>query len=326
MEDDMELVTTTIPSPAGTPGDLVALKEQAEALALRSKAASTAERYATCWKTFTAFCDSHGLPYLPADVRVVVLFLTSLVNGGKALATIMSHVAAIKHYHQLGRRDFDAEHPLLAEVMAGIRRTVGKAQRGSDALLPDDLRKLVDSCPATLVGLRDRALLLLGFAGAFRQSEIRSLEVSDLSETDEGLVVFLRRSKTDQEGEGAEVAIPFAKDSNLCPILALRKWLAAAKITEGPIFRGMRKGDKVTASALSEEGVRQLVMRAVEAAGLEGKITPHSLRAGFCTAAAMNGASIEKIARHSRHAKLDTTAKYIRIANRFKDHAGDGLL
>jgi len=305
---------------------LATLAEDTINFARADKAEKTLTVYTACWNVFTGFCATYGLAVTPPDVRTVTMFLTSLEKQGKALSTIHNHLSAIKYF--LGRQGqpLNAEDPLLLSVIEGITRKLGSAQVGSDAVLPSDLRALVNTCPGTVTGLRDRAIMLLGFAGAFRRSEMTSLVVEDLTFVDEGLVILLRRSKTDQHGHGMEKAIPFAQDLTLCPVRALRTWLSAAGITEGPLFRRVRKNGLVGSDALSDESVRLIVTGAAKAAGIEGKITPHSLRAGFCTAAALNNVDLARIGKHVGHASVQTTMRYVRIAERFKDHAGAGLL
>lgn len=308
------------------PSSLNTLVEDTIGFVKGSRAENTINRYHSYWKAFTAFCAEHGLDAMPADLRTVAVYLTSLAKGGKAMSTVQGHLAALKFAHERRGEALDTEAPIISEVMAGIRRTLGTAQHGSDAVLPEDLRALVAACETGKVGLRDRALLLVGFAGGFRRSELTALTVADIEWVDQGMVLLLRRSKTDQEGRGMEKAIPFASDEGLCPVRSLKAWLSAAGITEGPLFRRVRKNGLVGAEALAEHSVYRIVVALVEAAGLSGKITPHSLRAGFATAALLNGAQVTRVAKHLGHRSIQTTMKYDRVADRFRDHAGEGLL
>jgi site-specific recombinase XerD len=184
---------------------------------------------------------------------------------------------------------------------------------------------MVRGCPDTLAGKRDRALLLLGFAGAFRRSELMALDVQHLTESDEGLRVLIAASKTDQDGEGATVAI--ARGTEACPVRAVREWLDAAGIESGPIFRPINKAGVVGAQRLTDQSVALIVKAYAGHAGLDAKLfAGHSLRAGFLTSAAGNGASIFKMMDVSRHKSVDTLRGYVRDAELFKDHAGAGLL
>jgi integrase len=181
------------------------------------------------------------------------------------------------------------------------------------------------AAPERIKGLRDRALLLLGFGGAFRRSELVALDVADIEETDEGLRVTIRRSKTDQEGMGVTIAI--ARGGAYCPVRAVRAWLDAAGITEGPVFRPVRKGGKVRDQRLSAKSVCDLVKAYADQVGLDGAaFGAHSLRSGFLTSAARRGASIFKMRDVSRHKSMDVLQTYVRDADLFRDHAGAGLL
>jgi site-specific recombinase XerD len=184
---------------------------------------------------------------------------------------------------------------------------------------------MLEQVPDSLQGCRDRAILLLGFAGAFRRSELSQLLVSDLEEVPAGLRVHIRKSKTDQEGEGQ--IVPILKGSQACPVEAVNTWLGKAKITKGPVFRRFGKGGRIFETALTPQSIGQLVKKYAGKAGFNPEeYAGHSLRSGFLTSAAMNGASIFKMMDISRHKSMDTLKGYIRLADEFKDHAGEGLL
>jgi len=179
--------------------------------------------------------------------------------------------------------------------------------------------------PERLIGFRDRALVLLGFAGAFRRSELVALNVCDIEESDEGLRIRISRSKTDQEGQGVTIAV--VTGSVACPVVALNAWLRAAGIEDGPLFRPVTKGGKVSAARLQSKTVATIVKRHAKALGLDARtFGGHSLRAGFLTSAAARGASIFKMMDVSRHKSVDTLRGYVRDAELFRDHAGAGLL
>jgi site-specific recombinase XerD len=184
---------------------------------------------------------------------------------------------------------------------------------------------MVALAPESLKGLRDRALLLLGFAGAFRRSELVALDVADIVETGTGLLVTIRRSKTDQDGEGVTIAI--ARGDVACPVRAVREWLDAAGIESGPIFRPINKASTVAAEQLTDQSVANIVKAYAGLAGYDASLfSGHSLRSGFLTSAAAKGASIFKMMDVSRHKSVDTLRGYVRDAELFKDHAGAGLL
>jgi integrase len=192
-------------------------------------------------------------------------------------------------------------------------------------VLAEQARAMADAAPANLKGLRDRALLLLGFAGAFRRSELVALDVADLQETDDGFRVLIRRSKTDQEGHGVMIAI--VRGHHACPVKAVKAWLLAAGITEGPLFRPVANGGRLSNQRLIDKIVCDLVKAYASRLGLkEADFGAHSLRAGFLTSAARRGASVFKMRDVSRHKSMDVLQAYVRDADLFKDHAGIGLL
>jgi integrase len=197
------------------------------------------------------------------------------------------------------------------------RRTIGTAQQGKDALLTSDIRKMIDHCPSGLRGARDRALLLVGFAGAFRRSELAALEVADLKFTAEGLVIDLRRSKTDQEAKGREVGIPFGADELTCPVRSLKAWLTRANIELGPVFRSVGKNGRLSQFPLAPDSVAWIIRQAARRAGLAGDISGHSLRSGHVTTAARAGVPELVIMRQTGHRSVTTLRKYIRKGELF---------
>jgi integrase len=210
-------------------------------------------------------------------------------------------------------------------VLGGIRRTIGAAREGKAPAIADVLKQMLALCPDTLAGKRDRALLALGFAGAFRRSELVALEVADLTETPDGLRVAIRRSKTGQEGQGTEVAI--LRGCRLRPVEAVQAWLAAAELCDGPVSREVKKGGRVRAAPLTPHSAAQIVKRYAKRAGFDPvQFAVRSLRSGFLTSAAEAGASVFKMIEVSRHKSLDTLRGYVRRVDLFKEHAGAAFL
>jgi len=286
---------------------------------------STRRAYRADMTIFVAWCDGRGLPPLPSAPGTVALFLSAEADAGVKPSTITRRLAAIKFAHEAAGLDSPTVHKDVVAVMRGIRREKGNAPVKKRAATAEVVKEMVRNCPDTLTGKRDRALLLLGFAGAFRRSELVALEVSDLEEVNGGLRVTIRKSKTDQEGAGQVIAVP--RGGLFCPVQAVLDWLGAAGIDAGPVFRGVGKGGRVGAGALSDKSVADLVKSYAGKIGLDGaEFGAHSLRAGFVTSAAEGGASIFKMAEVSRHKSTDVLAGYVRSANLFKDHAGAGLL
>jgi integrase len=235
-------------------------------------------------------------------------------------------VAAIRYAHKAAGHGPPTNRETVKAVMRGIRRTIGAAPDQKAPATSDRIAEMVAHCPDTLTGRRDRALLLLGFAGAFRRSELMALTVADLIEVEGGLRVMIRRSKTDQEGQhGQEIAIPAG--GRLRPVEAVQAWLAAAGITKGPVFHPITKGGRIMPGALSDRSVANIVKAHAVRANLDPtEFSGHSLRSGFLTSAAEAGANVFKMMEVSRHKSVDTLRGYVRRADLFKDHAGASFL
>jgi integrase len=257
----------------------------------------------------------------------VALYLTDRAATLRT-SSLARRLTTINRAHQAGGYPSPAtmQNAVLSEVWKGIRRSKGTAQEGKKPLLTSDLRRILAELPYNLSGARDRALLLVGFAGGFRRSELAGLRVEDLENTPEGLILRLRRSKTDPEGQGRPVALPYGSDPQTCPVRALRSWLEQARITAGPLFRAIGRLGAVSEQPLHADSVAYLVKRAAGRAGLETvDYAGHSLRAGLATQAAMNGASELAIMKQTGHRSLATVRKYIREGTLFRDNAAGKL-
>jgi site-specific recombinase XerD len=293
--------------------------------AAAEKAAATRAAYASDWRDFAAWAALRGATALPAHAGMVAAYLSHLASTGRKASTIGRRAAAIAYRHKLAGYEPPTSQEGVRAVLRGIRRTLGAAREGKAPATADILTAMLALCPATLVGYRDRALLALGFAGAFRRSELVALEVADLSEVPDGLRVRIRRSKTDQEGEGAEIAIP--RGYRLRPVEAVQTWLDSAGITEGPVFRPVAKGGRLQDAPLTPHSAAQIVKRYAERAGLDPTAyAGHSLRSGFLTSAAEAGASVFKMTEVSRHKSVDVLRGYVRRADLFREHAGAAFL
>jgi len=217
-------------------------------------------------------------------------------------------------------------HAVVSETLKGIRRTIGTAQTGKLPLLTADLQKLLAHVPDNLAGVRDRALLLVGFAGAFRRSELAALDVEQLEFNSDGLVVLLDFSKTDPEGKGERVAIPFGSHHATCPVRALKKWLADARFESGPLLRAVNRHGRVSVEGLRGNSIAAIVKRACRTAGYNAKeFAGHSLRAGLATQAAANGVPERLIMRQTRHCSVTTLRRYIRQGSLFRETAAAKL-
>jgi integrase len=246
-----------------------------------------------------------------------------------APATIARRLASISKAHQAAgfeNSPTSTEHFVVGEVLKGARRTLGVAQKCKDPLLLNDILRLLAACPNNLLGLRDRALILTGFAGAFRRSELCAMAVSDLSFSDSGLVINVPRSKADQEQAGEKVAIPFGEHEATCPIKALRDWLDAANVTEGSVFRAVDHYNKVSATGLHRDSIAEILKTAATRAGINAtNIAGHSVRAGMATQAALNGSSERAIAKTTRHKSRRVLRQYIRPGEMFRENASANL-
>jgi site-specific recombinase XerD len=311
-------IAENLPSALGA--DLAAAVDLAKA----EKAASTRKAYGTDFRIFKAWCDARGVAALPAAPETVAAYLAAQAATSKA-STLSRRVAAIRYAHKLAGLALPTDAEGVKATMRGIRRTYGSAMVRKAPAVAGKMLRMVATAPDKLVGLRDRALLLIGFGGALRRSELVALDVADIAETETGLLVTIRGSKTDQERAGATIAI--ARGNVACPAKALRKWLAAADIEAGPLFRPINKAGTVAASRLTCRSVANIVKTYAERAGFDAStFSGHSLRAGFLTSAAGKGASIFKMMDVSRHKSVDTLRGYVRDSELFKDHAGSGLL
>jgi integrase len=306
---------------------LAPLVDRAQGYASDARASQTLRAYARDWRAFVAWCAGKGIASLPSTPAAVAVYLATLADAGKRVPTIDRALAAIAHAHRSSGHEWRKGAPAITEVLSGIRRRIGVAQRKMTPIVDADLRALVGSLSTHAIGVRDRALITLGWFGAFRRSEIVALTVSDVTFTHEGLIVALRRSKTDQEGRGLEKGIPYAGDAALCPVRALRAWLDIAQISDGALFRSVNRGGAVGVKGLSDKAVSRIVKRAATAAGLDAKkFAGHSLRAGFATAAAMKGKSLDAIMRQTGHRSERVARGYIRHATLFIDNAASGLV
>jgi integrase len=258
---------------------------------------------------------------LPASADTVALYAAALAETAR-VSTLTRRMSSIAQAHQLAGFASPTHDARVRTVMAGIRRVKGIAQQGKKPVLTEDLRRMIGQLPDTLQGARDRALLLVGFAGAFRRSELVGLDLEDVEFNREGLVVAVRRSKTDPEGQGRRVGVPYGAHAETCPVRALRQWLDLLDARSGPLFRRIDRHGHIGAGRLSDRAVALIVKRAAEAAGLDAAgLAGHSLRAGLATSAAAAGVSERAIMAQTGHRSLATVRKYIREGSLFLENA-----
>ncbi len=295
--------------------------EKAREYVQQSKAANTARAYRSDWQQFQSWCEAHQLVALPAAAETVAMYITDLAESCR-VSTIQRRMVSISQAHHAAGHETPIKDAKVRAVWKGIRRARGTAQQGKAPTTTAEVKAMADRLPDTLMGIRDRAMLLLGFAGAFRRSELVSLDVADVAFTREGMVITLRRSKTDQEGAGYKKGIPFGSNFLTCPVRALQDWLRAAAISDGPLFRPVNRHGQLLTGRLSDRGVARMVKRTAAAAGLDpANYSGHSLRAGLATAAAMNGVSERAIMGQTGHRSVAMVRRYIRDANLFRENA-----
>ena len=303
------------------------LVESARDYAAHAKAPRTRRAYRQAFQRFAAWTEAQGVQPLPASSETVALYLTALAQAGRKVSTLELALAAVSQAHKAAGFDSPRPSAVVHEVMRGIRRTLGVAPRQAAPVLVSDLRAMLHALPDGLLGLRDRALLLLGFAGAFRRLELVGLDVEDVAFVADGLEVALKRSKTDQEGEGRKIGIPFGSSPATCPVRSLIAWTEAAGITSGPLFREVTRHGKVGTTPLSDKTVARVVKRTAQRASLDpSRFSGHSLRAGLATAAAKAGKTERAIMAQTGHRSVTMVRRYIRDASLFAENAAAGLL
>jgi site-specific recombinase XerD len=322
------MTTNELMTQAGTDHQLPAhtkLDELAKNYVRQSLSPSTRKFYRIDFGIFTAWCESLSLIPLPASSATVARFLAIQASQGIKPATLIRRLAAIRMAHEVQGHDNPTNHKGVKAVIKGIKREKGVAQHKKAPATAERIASMIAHCPDTLIGLRDKALLLLGFAGAFRRSELVALTINDIERTPEGIKVTIRKSKTDQEGQGQAVAI--LNGTCFRVVDELMRWLYAANITDGYLFRPIKKGGKVQPMVLTDRSVAIIVKRYASKAGLiANDFSGHSLRSGFITSGAQAGADLFKLMEVSRHKKPETVLGYVRESKLFENHAGEKFL
>jgi site-specific recombinase XerD len=287
-----------------------------------AKAPSTHVAYKGDFRVFSEWCEANHLSSMPSNSPTVCLFLTNEASQGRAWSTIARRVVAINQAHKAaGIFDSPASrrNPIVSATLKGIRRTLGAAPKHTKApLIADGIRALVAGCPTTLLGLRDRSLCLLGFSAGLRCDSLARLDVSDITNRahGEGIAVMLVKSKTDQDGAGQVVNIPFGTEAETCPVLALRAWLSAAKILgHGPIYRAVDRWGNVSPHGLNTDSISRIIRTAAERAGLPNPsdFGGRSLRSGLVTQCAISGVSPFVTMETTQHKSLAVLRLYARL-------------
>tara|TARA_X000001036_G_scaffold436892_1_gene480960 strand:- start:3160 stop:4113 length:954 start_codon:yes stop_codon:yes gene_type:complete len=290
-----------------------------------SKANNTLRAYKSDFKDFGAFCAKHGFNSIPTEPKVVSLYLTHLSNTSKT-STLRRRLVSIGVVHKLKGHYLDTKHPVIIENLMGIKRKKGSIQIGKKPILINHLKQIINTIDEQktekIKKLRDRTLILIGFGGGFRRTELISIDHEDIDLVEEGVKITLRRSKTDQFGEGHVKGLPYFTNEKYCPVTSLKNWLNLSKIKTGPIFRRFSKGSTLTNHRLTDQSVVLIIKNYLKLAGIENKnFSGHSLRSGFATVAAESGADERSIMAMTGHKTTQMVRRYIREANIFKNNA-----
>jgi len=277
-----------------------------------SKAANTLRAYKADYKDFARFCINHGFKSMPSEPKIISLYLTHLSQSSK-FSTLKRRLASISVIHRLSGHYVDTKHPLITENLMGIKRVKGSYQKAKKPILINDLKLIVnviDKEKNEERKTRNRALILVGFAGGFRRSELVAIMFEDIDFVPEGVKIFIKRSKTDQSGEGMTKGIPYFSNSNYCPVSSLKNWIKKSEIKSGRIFN------------MSDKSVAIAIKKYTAIAGLDSnKYSGHSLRSGFATSAAELGAEERSIMAMTGHKTTQMVRRYIQEANLFKNNA-----
>jgi site-specific recombinase XerD len=291
-----------------------------------SKAPNTIRAYKSDFNDFRLFCAKNGFRSIPSEPKVVSLYLTNLSTNQAKMSTLKRRLVSIGVIHKLKGHYLDTKHPSIIENIMGIKRRKGSIQIGKKPLLINDLKLLINVIDQEnnkdIKKLRDRSLILIGFSGGFRRNEIVSLDYDDLDFVEEGLKIQIRRSKTDQFGEGSIKALPYFDNSRYCPVTSLKSWIEISKIKSGPLFRRFIKGSKISENRLTDQTVALLIKNYLQLAGIDSKnYSGHSLRSGFATSAAEAGVEERSIMAMTGHKSAEMVRRYIKEANLFKNNA-----
>jgi len=306
--------------------DLKALQEETLLNLQSSKAKNTVRAYKSDFNDFGLFCAQNGFKSLPSEPKIVSLYLTYLSTKEAKMSTLKRRLVSIGVIHKLKGHYLDTKHPSIIENIMGIKRRKGTIQKSKKPLLINLLKELINVIDEQknedIKKLRDRSIILIGFSGGFRRNEIVSLDYDDLDFVEEGLKIQIKRSKTDQFGEGSVKALPYFNSSKYCPVISLKNWIEISRIDSGPLFRRFVKGSKLSKSRLTDQTVALLIKKYLNLAGINSKnYSGHSLRSGFATSAAESGAEERSIMAMTGHKSTDMVRRYIKEANLFKNNA-----
>ena len=306
--------------------DINALKKETLLNLQSSKSINTVRAYKSDFTDFSLFCAKNGFKSLPSEPKIVSLYLTYLSTKEVKMSTLKRRLVSIGVIHKLKGHYLDTKHPAIIENIMGIKRRKGSIQKGKKPLLINSLKQIIDVIDQQkkeeIKKIRDRSIILIGFSGGFRRNEIVSLDFDDLDFVSEGLKINIKRSKTDQFGEGFTKALPYFDSSQYCPVVSLRNWLEISRIKSGSVFRRFIKGSKLSENRLTDQTVALLIKEYLSMLGIDTKnYSGHSLRSGFATSAAESGVEERNIMAMTGHKSTEMVRRYIKDANLFKNNA-----
>jgi site-specific recombinase XerD len=306
--------------------DIKALQDQTLNNLRSSKANNTIRAYRSDFKDFSVFCAKNSLKSLPTDSKIVALYLTYLSSKGVKISTLKRRLVSLGVIHKLKGHYLDTKHPIIIENLMGIKRKIGSFQQGKKPILINQLKSIINVIDnektKEIKKIRDKTLILIGFGGGFRRTELVSIDCNDIELVSEGAKIIVRRSKTDQFGEGMVKGLPYFSNQNYCPVMHLKKWLELSNIKSGPLFRRFSKSYKLSKNRLTDQSVALLLKKYLDIAGIENKnYSGHSLRSGFATVSAESGADERSIMAMTGHKTTQMVRRYIKEANLFKNNA-----
>ena len=306
--------------------DIKALQEETLLNLQNSKAINTVRAYKSDFNDFGIFCARNGFKSLPSDPKIVSLYLTHLSTKDAKISTLKRRLVSIGVIHKLKGHYLDTKHPSIIENIMGIKRRKGSIQKAKKPILIKSLKLIIDAIDQQnkqeIKKFRDRSIILIGFSGGFRRNEIVSLDYDDLDFVPEGLKINIKRSKTDQFGEGFTKALPYFDNIQYCPVLSLKNWIQVSNINSGPLFRRFSRGSKLSENRLTDQTVALLIKKYLGLAGIDNKnYSGHSLRSGFATSAAESGVEERSIMAMTGHKSTEMVRRYIKEANLFKNNA-----
>ena len=306
--------------------NIKAIKEETLLNLKSSKADNTIRAYKSDFNDFELFCIKNEFKSLPTHPKIISLYITYLSKKDAKMSTLKRRIVSIGVIHKMKGHYLDTKHPAIIENIMGIKRRKGSIQKGKKPLLINNLKKIINVIDENIKNeikrLRDRSIILIGFSGGFRRNEIVSLDYNDLDFMQEGLKITLRKSKTDQFGEGLIKGLPYFDNNQYCPVISISKWLEISKINSGPLFRRFKKGLGLSDNRLTDQTVALLIKEYLNLAGIDNKnYSGHSLRSGFATSAAESGAEERNIMAMTGHKSTEMVRRYIKEANLFKNNA-----